>query len=249
MKGKFYGLGVGSGDPELITLKAYKILQNVDILCVPKASAEKESLALRSVAKLMSKKYETLDLLFPMTKEREILEKSWAEAGEKVARKVHQGNQLAFITIGDPMLYSTYGYVLKHLQKHHPQIRTETVPGIMAMSACAAMQGIPLAEGDETLAVIPAAYGLHQLEDLLQKVDNVVLLKVHKKIEEVSKVLNQLGLQGKAMVFSRCGYPDQFQTADLEQLQGKNMDYMSLMLIKKNGFDNGSSSGEGGISG
>ena len=237
LKGKFYGLGVGPGDPELITLKAYKILKEVNVLYAPRSSVDRDSLALQSVVKLTGREYERLELLFPMTMDRKTLEESWSEAGERIAQEVHRGRTVAFVTIGDPMFYSTYGYVLKYLQTHHPDVLTETVPGVMAMSACASMHGLPLTEGEESVVVMPAVYGLSDLEETIKKFDNVVLLKVHKKIEEVSGILEKLGMKGKAMFFSRCGYSDQFQTADLDSLRGVNLDYMSLLIIQKRGFD------------
>ncbi|MFZ5632399.1 MAG: precorrin-2 C(20)-methyltransferase [Bacillota bacterium] len=236
MAGKFYGLGVGPGDPDLITLKAYRILQEVDMLCVPRSSSDRDSLALQVVRGLAGKEYDLLELSFPMSRNRTVLEESWAAAGEAVAGKVRRGNRVAFVTIGDPMFYSTYGYLLRHLRSRHPDLETETVPGVTAMSACSSLLGAPLAEGDETLAVLPAAYGVSDLEGIVDRFDNVVLMKVNRKVKEVAELLKRLGMQGRAVYFSRCGYSDQFVTADLEGLDERNLDYMSLMIIKKRGF-------------
>ncbi|MFZ5595635.1 MAG: precorrin-2 C(20)-methyltransferase [Bacillota bacterium] len=246
MPGKFYGLGVGPGDPGLVTIKAYRILESVDIICVPKSSSDRESLALQVVRELVKKEFEIMELSFPMSRDRSVLEESWALAGESVAGKVRQGLRVAFITIGDPMFYSTYCYVLEHLKKNHPAIETETVPGVMAMSACSSTAGIPLTEGEESLVVLPAAYGLEQLAELIGKFDNIVLMKVNRKIEEVIEVLEGLNMKGKAMFFSRCGYDDQFITSELDSLKGKKIDYMSLLIIKKKGFPEDVYKGMGG---
>ena len=237
MTGKFFGLGVGPGDPELVTLKAVRILGEVDTICVPVSSAERDSLALQVVRGLVEKEYEQLELSFPMSRDRSVLEKSWAEAGEAVARQVSLGRKVAFVTIGDPMFYSTYAYVLGYLRRNHPAMECETVPGVMAMAACASLAGIPLAEADESLVIIPAAYGLDDLEDVLKRFDNVVLMKVNRKVDEVLGLLEKTGMGGRAVYFSRCGYHDQFFTDDIESLAGQKMDYMSLMLVKKNGRD------------
>jgi len=236
MAGKFYGLGVGPGDPDLITVKALRILQEADILCVPRSSSDKESLALQVVQGVIKKEFEFLDLSFPMSRDRSVLEESWAAAGEAVAKKILQGQGVAFVTIGDPMFYSTYGYLLDYIRKNYPEIETETVPGVMAMSACTSLVGIPLTEGDESLVVLPAAYGLEELEEALRKFDNVVLMKVNRKMEEVRGLLERLGMQGKALYFSRCGYSDQYVTDNLDSLEGRKLDYMSLLIIKKKGF-------------
>ncbi|MCL6610676.1 MAG: precorrin-2 C(20)-methyltransferase [Peptococcaceae bacterium] len=249
MAGKFYGLGVGPGDPGLITLKAFRILEEVDTLCVPRSSSDRDSLALQVVTGLTGKKYQRLELSFPMSRERTVLEESWAAAGEEVARKVRRGHRVAFVTIGDPMFYSTFGYVLRHLRSCHPDLEVETVPGVTAMSACASLSGVPLAEGEESLAVLPAVYGLDQLEDVLKRFDNVVLMKVNKKVEEVAELLEKLGMKNRAVYFSRCGYGDQYVTADLDSLKGRRLDYMSLLIIKKRGFSGNTGGETGGLTG
>ncbi len=249
MTGKFYGLGVGPGDPGLITLKAFKILEEVDTLCVPKSTADRDSLALQVVSGLTKKRFDRLEMSFPMSKDRSVLEESWSSAGEEVARKVRGGSRVAFVTIGDPMLYSTYGYVLRHIRRRHPDLETETVPGVTAMSACASLLGVPLAEGEESLVVLPAIYGLNTLEDAIKNYDNVVLMKVNKKMEEVLEMLERLGMKEKALYFSRCGHNDQFFTSDLTDLSGKKLDYMSLLIIKRRGFAGNEYGGTGGIPG
>lgn len=236
MAGKFYGLGVGPGDPGLITVKAYRILEEVDTICVPRSSADRESLALQVVRGVVKKDFDYLDLSFPMSRDKNVLEQSWEKAGEEVARRVLAGHNVAFVTIGDPMFYSTYGYLLEYLVKKHPGLETETVPGVMAMSACTSLLGVPLAEGEETIAIIPAAYGLEELESAIRSFDNIVLMKVNRKIDEVRRLLDRLGLKDNAAYFSRCGYTDQYFTADLDSLSGQKLDYMSLLIIKKKGF-------------
>ncbi|OAT80269.1 precorrin-2 C(20)-methyltransferase [Desulfotomaculum copahuensis] len=233
MPGKFYGIGVGPGDPELLTLKARRILESADLVCVPRSAADRESLALFVVSRALQKEVPVLELSFPMTKDRSTLLDSWARAGETVAARVREGKQVAFITIGDPMFYSTYGYLLRHLQRHHPDMETETVPGVTAMSACAAALQEPLTEGEETLAVIPAAYGVEQLSPVLERFDNVVLMKVHRHFDQVLSQLESQGLAAGAVLVSRCGYPDQTVHRELSALKGQKLDYMSLLMIRK----------------
>jgi len=236
MPGKFYGIGVGPGDPGLLTLKAYRALGRVDVLCVPRAAADRDSLALAVVRKAIPRKYKLLELDFPMSKDPGILKNCWNEAGRAVAGLVLAGRTVAFVTIGDPMFYSTYGYVLRYLGENHPELATETIPGVTAFSACASFTGTPLVEGDETLAVVPAAYGLERLRESLETHDNVVVMKVNRRFPEVLALLKELGLAGKAVYVSRCGYPDQYFTRDLESLPGSGLDYMSLLIVRKRGF-------------
>ncbi|TLM98344.1 precorrin-2 C(20)-methyltransferase, partial [bacterium] len=115
MKGKFYGIGVGPGYPELLTLKAYRLLQQVDVLCIPKSRMEKESLALNIVRQSLDRDFRVLELLFPMSHDEEVLAAHWDRAAEQVAAELAAGYNVAFITIGDPMFYSTYAYLLQRV--------------------------------------------------------------------------------------------------------------------------------------
>ncbi len=235
MTGKFYGIGVGPGNPELITIKAFRILQETDVICVPKSYADRDSLALLVVKGFLKADIETLELSFPMSKDRKVLEESWAAAGESVAALVREGKMVSFVTIGDPLFYSTYGYLLAHLKNNHPELPVETVPGITAMAACSSLLQQPLVEGDETLAVVPAAYGIETLRDILEKFDNVVMMKVNRRLPEVVKLLKDMGLGNNAVLYNRCGYPDGFYVTDLDELDGVTMDYMSLLIVRKRG--------------
>lgn len=236
MRGKIFGIGVGPGDPELLTLKAYRILKEVDIICVPKSKAEKESLALSIAAKTLNRDFEILELLFPMTRDKDALLHHWDLATEKIVEKAREGKSLAFITIGDPMLYSTYAYVLERVKRQFSDIEIETIPGITAFAACSSFINEPLTEGDEKLAIIPAAYGISAIQDALENYDNVVLMKVNSLYDEVAALLKQMDLLDKAVYISRCGYEDQYFTTDIEGLIGKEKHYMSIMIIRKAGW-------------
>lgn len=235
MAGKFYGVGVGPGDPELLTFKAYRTLLECEIVCVPKSADDRDSLALNPVRNKLPGGFKLLELSFPMSRDVKALEESWSKAGEEIAALVQKGWKVAFLTIGDPLFYSTYGYVLRYLKKNYPEIETETIPGVTSLSACSACLRIPLAEGKETLAVLPAAYGTDDLKRVLQSFDNVVLMKVNRRLPEVVAILEELGLKEKAVFASRCGYTDQFFTRNLESLLEQPLDYMSMLIVKKRG--------------
>ncbi|ACV62175.1 precorrin-2 C20-methyltransferase [Desulfofarcimen acetoxidans DSM 771] len=233
MPGKFFGIGVGPGDPELLTFKAYKALEQTEILCIPKSSGDKESLALSVVSKMLSREFNYLELHFPMSMDAKVLKESWDKAGQAVAECLLQGRSVSFVTIGDPMFYSTYGYLLRYLKNNHPDVETQTIPGITAFSACASYLQIPLVEAEETVAVIPAAYGLDKFRDVLDSFDNIVLMKVNRRFDDVLAELEKLGLKDKAVFISRVGYPEQYATRDLDSLAGKKLDYMSLIIVQK----------------
>ncbi|MBF7083291.1 precorrin-2 C(20)-methyltransferase [Desulfallas sp. Bu1-1] len=232
MSGIFYGIGVGPGDPDLLTIKAKKILSDVDLLCVPKSRQEKESLALAVVKAVVPKEHKLLELEFPMSRDRSVLEKSWREAGQLVAEALLSGRNVAFITVGDPTLYSTYGYLLRYIKANYPEISTETVPGVSSITACPAFIQEPLVEGEEKLAVIPAAYSLEDLQKIMEIFDTVVLMKVNKRLPELMQYFRQSG-NVETYFVSRCGYSNQFATNRPEQVMNDNLDYMSLLIVKK----------------
>lgn len=236
MKGKIFGIGVGPGDPELLTLKAYRILKEVDVLCIPKSREDKDSLALSIVSQAVDREFEVLELLFPMTHDKAVLKEHWDKATESMVQKAREGKSLAFVTIGDAMFYSTYAYVLERVKRQYPDVEMETVPGITAFAACSSFINEPLTEAHEKLAVIPAVYSIDAIRTALENNENVVLMKVNKLYDEVVGLLREMNLLGKAVYISRCGYPDQYYTTDVESLVGKEKDYMSIMIIRKAGW-------------
>ena len=146
MVGVFIGIGVGPGDPELLTLKAAKALKAVDVICVPKSHAKKPSMALGMVKGILDerkKPAEILELVFPMTKDELNNRKLWVESAAIVAAKAKKGD-VAFITLGDPMLYSTFLYLYECIKETYPEIELEIIPGVTSVTAVAASSKLPL---------------------------------------------------------------------------------------------------------
>jgi len=197
---------VGPGDPELITLKGYRVLREADVICSPKSKADKEGVALSIVRSLLDTKQKVLELTFPMTNDKGELELYWDKAVRQILSLLKEGKKVAFITLGDPSLYSTYTYVLKKIKQAGPY-PVETIPGVASFCACAAAANIPLAEGDEKLAIIPVVKELDPLRLALQNFENVVLMKTASNYPAVVKVLAELGLKDQAIYASRCGLP------------------------------------------
>lgn len=229
--GKFYGIGVGPGDPELLTVKAVRVLAGADVVYVPRSGRDRESLALETARPHLPAGCRQLSLSFPMSRDRLVLEESWRAAGEEVAARVREGLTVVFLTLGDPLLYSTYTYLLAYLARHYPDLPRETVPGITSFGAAAAAAGLPLAEGGESLAVLPCADGLGAVEKALDDFDNVVLLKVHRHLPEVARLLSARGLSDRALVAGRVGQAGQFLSRDIEGLSDPG--YMSLVIVNK----------------
>jgi precorrin-2/cobalt-factor-2 C20-methyltransferase len=233
MKGKLYGIGVGPGDPELVTLKAKRLLGEVDCVAIPKTAAEKESLALSIVSGLIEEKKDILELLFPMSFNERLLEDSWNKAVEKIRSRLDAGKDVAFITLGDPTVYSTYMYLHKILKQQGYE--TEIVPGITSFCASAARAGISLAENRESLAVVPSAYDCRDIDKILDNFENVVLMKISRKFSELREKLKEKGLDDKAVLVSKCGLEGEMIEFDLGKVNEETLSYFTTMIIKKNG--------------
>lgn len=235
MTGKFYGIGVGPGDPELITLKGARLIKEVDVICVPKAKTEKGSFALAIVEKLVPEGKQILEVVMPMTKDPVKLQEYWLEGAKEIFNLLQKGLDVAFLTLGDTMLYSTYSYLLKNLQKLDSELEIITVPGITSFAAAAARTNTPLAEGDEPLVILPVQEEGDNLKEILDSFPNAVLMKVAAKFPRIKKVLEETGRKDKAVYISRCGCPDELIETNLDNLTGEKLNYFSLILVKKEG--------------
>lgn len=231
--GTLYGIGVGPGDPELITLKAKKMLEKVGYVFTPVAGKGKKSIAY-SIAQMFISPDATVEtLLFPMTTDQTVCEKAWQENVEKIFTILEKSSDVAFITIGDPMTYSTYSYLLKKMQFMHPQIKSITIPGITSYAAVAASANLSLAEGNEVLTLIPGNTPREKIKKLLSSSDTSILLKHHKNTKDIYNILQEMRLEDKVLYVSRCGFEDQIVTSDPPQDLLEKTGYLSLLIVKK----------------
>ena len=231
--GVLYGVGVGPGDPELLTLKAVRILKKVDIITIPKSKEESDSIALsivKDVVGLANK--EILEFIFPMTKDKAILIKAREEAAAAIVERLKAGRDVACIALGDPMFYSTFSYLIPLVRESLPEAEIEIVPGISSFMASAAAAIMPITEADERLAVIPAAYEHERLREILKDFDTVVLMKVNRVFDKVLELLEELGLKQRAVFVERCGSENQRVVRDLDGLKGERLDYLSMVIVK-----------------
>ncbi|MHB1127815.1 MAG: precorrin-2 C(20)-methyltransferase [Bacillota bacterium] len=232
VSGKLFGVGIGPGDPEMITLKAVRVLSQVDVLCIPKSREDRESLALSIVRQVIHREWEVLEFYLPMTTEQDCLEEAWDAGAQKIVERLKRGQDLAFITLGDPSLYSTYGYLLEKVLEMEPEITVETIPGITSFCAAAAWLNLSLGEDKEGLAVIPAARPMEELETVLKSFENVVLLKSGKRFPQIVELLDRMHLTGSSVLVSRCGLPGGFFARDITTMAEQEQDYLSMVLVK-----------------
>ena len=188
-KGKLIGIGVGPGDTELLTLKAERVLKSVPVVFSPKSSKEKESIALSIVKPILEKRddYKRLMLvepIFPMIEDKDELERIWSSASEMIAQYLDSGRDVAFITLGDTSIFSTYSYVQKKLIGRY---EIETIPGITSFTACAAAKNKALVEQNDILTIVPKIDD--RLESVLEFSDGVVLMKASRNTSDLEKVI------------------------------------------------------------
>ncbi|WP_220607736.1 precorrin-2 C(20)-methyltransferase [Methanobrevibacter oralis] len=187
--GKLIGIGVGPGDTELLTLKAARVLKTVPVIFSPKSAKEKESIALSIVKPIIEersdyKRLMVVEPIFPMIEDLKELERCWNSAAEMIAQYLDSGRDVAFITLGDSSVFSTYAYVQKKLIERY---EIETIPGITSFTACAATKNKPLVEKNDILTIIPKIDD--RLEKILEYSDSVVLMKASRNTSELESII------------------------------------------------------------
>jgi precorrin-2/cobalt-factor-2 C20-methyltransferase len=240
LAGIFIGIGVGPGDPELITLKAVKALKAADVICVPKSHAKKPSMALSMVKQILAertKPAEMLELVFPMTKDELNNRKLWVENAAIVAAKAKKGN-VAFITLGDPMLYSTFLYLYECVKETYPEIELEIIPGVTSVTAAAASAKLPLAEKEEVVTIVPSDLDPALIEKTAKHADNLVFMKCAHHIKEFVPILLKAGFTQNSTIalVKRCTLKDErVLVGKLGEVQSWDIheDYFSVAIIKK----------------
>ncbi|MCD7928099.1 MAG: precorrin-2 C(20)-methyltransferase [Oscillospiraceae bacterium] len=225
-KGALYGIGVGPGDPELLTVKAVRLLQAADVIAAPDSGGESRT-ALNIVKGYIVGK-PVLLCPTPMTRDRETLGRVWEDNAEQICALLEQGKQVAFITLGDPTVYSTYFYLHRRVLARGYGV--EIVPGVPSFCAAAAKLGVPLCEGDQRLLVVPASYG--DLTDSLDVDANKVLMKAGRQLGTLKETLQQRGELENASLVVNCGLPGEQIWPSFAQAEG-NAGYFSLVLLRQ----------------
>ena len=189
------GIGVGPGDPDLLTVKAVNAIQNADIIMCPASKEDRPSIAFSVVSSLIdkSKNQEIIKLIFPMTKDRDILEKTWKRNAKIMAEKVLLGKNVVYLTVGDPYLYSTWIYMHKDLKENFPDMDISVIPGIVSMFTFASKVGVSIAEGAEKVAIIPSCYDLSSVKEIAKNSESMIFLKDGRYFDQVIDVLKESG--------------------------------------------------------
>ena len=226
MRGMLYGVGVGPGDPELITRKAERVIRQSAVLAVPDAGRG-EKTALNIVGELAEGK-QLLSCAAPMVRDHEALDAAYERNADLVCAALDEGKDVAFITLGDPTVYSTYLYLHKKVVARGYD--AEIIPGVPSFCAVAARLGTALCEKSERLLIVPASH--KDVTDCLDLDANLVFMKAGKEIGALKETLDHHGLLDKASLVANCGMEGELvcpNFADLEEGSG----YFSVVLVKK----------------
>lgn len=232
MRGTFYGIGVGPGDPELLTIKAANILKTVDVIIAPKTEKKEGSVAFNIAKPYLRDDIETVYQVFPMV--RGFADNSgdaWEKNKDEIIALLDAGKNVAFLTLGDAMFYSTYIYVFRLLEK--AGIPIETIPGIPAFVAIGSHLNRPIVEGDDILSIIPATAEPERIREAIRTADNVVIMKVYKNFPDIAETLRECGMIDKAVMVSRCGLPDEERIDDIAARAKQPVNYLSTILARK----------------
>lgn len=233
--GTLYGISVGPGDPQLITLKGLNLLKSVPVVAFPAGIGGKQGIAQSIVSQWLQSEQVQLALEFPYLRDEAVLNSAWQVAAQQVWKYLQRGEDVAFVCEGDISFYSTFTYLAATLQQQHPEVKIQTVPGVASPMAAAAALGLPLTLRDQRLVILPALYRVEELEAVLNWADVVVLMKVSSVYPQVWQILQQRDLLRHSYVVERATSAEQVVYCDLRDRSNLKLHYFSLLIVKVTG--------------
>lgn len=228
MSGTIYGIGVGPGDPELITLKGLRLLRSCPVLAYP-APDTGDSLARRIAAPHLPGHQIEIAIRVPMTIERFPALEVYDRAAVEIGTHVSAGRDVAVLCLGDPFFYGSFMYLFARLAAQH---RVSVIPGVTSITAAAATAGAPLAAGNETLAVIPASLADTEIERRLATCDAAVIVKLGRHLARIRALLTRLGLASTSRYIAHATMADERVSA-LGDVAPEAAPYFSLLLVRR----------------
>jgi len=232
---KLFGVGVGPGAPDLITLRALSTARTADVLALPRSSDWGESMAWKILEPTLGhiERQERLFLTFPMSKDPERLKPAVAKALDAIGERLDAGKSVAFITEGDPSLYSTFIYVAAEARTRWPALEIEIVPAVSSVLAVPAVTGVPLADGQERIAIVPANYGVDDLDAILRAFDTVVLMKIGPEMPAIIAALERAKLLDRAVYVAKATMREQRIVRDLRSVGAERGDCFAMVVVAK----------------
>lgn len=232
--GLFFGIGVGPGPAGYLPVAALEALRGADAIYLPRARSAKVSVACQCLSGLAIPAERLREIEFTMDPDRAVLGSHYAELASDLAAELEANRNVAYLTLGDPLTYSTYGYVLAALRDRLPQLRYKTFPGITSYAAAAADLAWPLGEGKERVLILPCPDEPQALQRDIETHDVVVLMKIGKRLPWVLEVLRKLEITQRCALACRIGLPEEVVCSDLARLPAdESLGYLSTLLIRR----------------
>jgi precorrin-2/cobalt-factor-2 C20-methyltransferase len=232
--GTFWGIGVGPGPAGYIPLAAVEALQQADIVYAPRARTSETSVALQCLAGININQERIREIEFNMDPDRSVLSEHYAQLAETIAVDLRAGHNVAYLTIGDSLTYSTYGYILTALREYLPDLPHRTFPGITSYAAAASAMGWPLGVGKERTLILPCPEDADALRQDIESHDIVVLMKIGQRLPWVLALLRNMGIAEHCAFARRIGLADEMLTDDVSDLCATEaMGYLATLLIRK----------------
>lgn len=242
---KLTAVGLGPGDPELITLKGLKAIQAARYIFVPRSKSGEQSLALRLARPWLDEpRQQVVELALPMTRNADELGPAWQAAADQIAVRFQQTGSVletepvsgVYLLLGDPLLYGTFIYIWHELSQRHPHLAIEIVPGVTSFAAAAALAQFPLSTTSDRVAIIPASYETDapHLRRLLTTYETIILLKVGPVLPQILAALDELKLLESTLYAERVGMPEEriASGAEVRTLLNQRRPYLSLLIVR-----------------
>jgi precorrin-2/cobalt-factor-2 C20-methyltransferase len=239
-------VGLGPGDPELVTMKGVRAIQAAQLIFVPRSQGGEQSLALRIAQPWLKPQQQVIELALPMTRETARLISAWQAVADEIRAAFATlpagiPRQGVYLLLGDPLLYGTFTYIWGELAERHPEIEVEIVPGVTSFAAAAAQAQFVLGTTSDRIVILPASYETDaaQLRRLLADFDTIILMKVGGVMPQILAALEELDLLESAIYAERIGMPEEYivQGQALQSLKGQRRPYLSLLIVRTNQDD------------
>lgn len=232
MSAVLYIIGIGPGDPGLVTVKAAEVLKSVHSVFVPVSRPGRQSRAYEIAVQYLSDNCRVERLLFPMTRDREALQKQYRKNVEIIRNRIHEGENAALITLGDPSTYSTTWPVVGLFREQFPETALEIIPGVTSYAGGAARAQRALVDGNECLSVVSSYDDPDRLSVIIDISDTVVFLKTYTCRQTLLDIITAKGLTNRCIYIQRCGLEDEEIVYDVRCIP-EEADYLSMIILKK----------------